>query len=133
MPYKDPMQARKYDTAWKREWRKTPEGRKKNYLSVKKWRQTHREEAKLMRYYLPIAEYRRLMTEQKGVCALCGLPEIHRNPKGAIKKLSVDHCHQTGKVRALLCSSCNMGLGHFKDNPELLRKAAQYVEDNRKP
>lgn len=51
-------------------------------------------------------------------CTLCG--SRHR--------LSVDHCHDKNKVRNILCTNCNHGLGNFKDNPTLLRLAAQYVE-----
>lgn len=51
-------------------------------------------------------------------CIICGKPA----------KLSVDHDHQTGDVRGGLCTNCNLGLGHFKDNPELLRLAALYLE-----
>jgi hypothetical protein len=42
--------------------------------------------------------------------------------------LHVDHCHQTGHVRALLCTGCNSGLGAFRDSPERLREAAAYIE-----
>jgi len=51
-------------------------------------------------------------------CIICGLE----------KKIVVDHNHVTGEVRGGLCDNCNIGLGHFKDNPELLRLAALYLE-----
>ena len=55
---------------------------------------------------------------QLSECIICGIET----------KPVVDHDHQTGKVRGGLCSNCNLGLGHFKDNPELLRLAALYLE-----
>jgi hypothetical protein len=58
--------------------------------------------------------------EQFGVCPICLTP----NPQ------HVDHDHVTGKVRSVLCFNCNGGLGQFKDNPELLHRAADYVEGN---
>lgn len=57
--------------------------------------------------------------EQKGQCYLCN----------TARKLVVDHNHLNGKVRHLLCDLCNRGLGYFKDNPEVLRSAATYVEE----
>lgn len=42
--------------------------------------------------------------------------------------LHIDHCHTTGKVRGVLCTNCNRGLGHFQENPALLRLAAEYIE-----
>lgn len=65
--------------------------------------------------------------EQSGKCALCGgsgfLMRGHHR-----KRLVVDHCHRTNKVRALLCHNCNRALGLFRDNPHVLRKAAAYIE-----
>lgn len=50
------------------------------------------------------------------------------NKSGKPIDLSVDHCHKTGVNRGLLCSSCNIGLGYFKDSPETLRSAADYLD-----
>jgi len=44
------------------------------------------------------------------------------------KQLDVDHCHTTGEVRGLLCNRCNTGIGQFKDNPNILRSAARYLD-----
>lgn len=71
-------------------------------------------------YGLSVEQYEALVTAQGGVCALCGGTQSRR--------LDVDHCHDTEKVRGLLCTSCNNGLGRFKDNPEVLRRAADYLE-----
>jgi len=75
------------------------------------------------------AQYDAMFLAQKGLCLLCGLPEVSIHHKtNQIKALAVDHCHDTNKVRGLLCWSCNVGIGHLKHNPELLRKAAIYCE-----
>lgn len=55
--------------------------------------------------------------KEKG-CELCG----------TLHNLHIDHNHETNKVRGVLCTNCNRGLGHFKDSPELLKKAAEYLE-----
>ena len=68
--------------------------------------------------------YLELSAAQEHVCAICGNPyglESQKHP------LYVDHCHETGVVRGLLCSHCNAGLGHFRDNPELLLEAVRYL------
>jgi hypothetical protein len=70
--------------------------------------------------------YSQLFQEQQGLCAICGSPE-----NGRYVHLSMDHCHDTGRIRGLLCNNCNRGIGLLKDNPELLRKAASYVEQHR--
>ena len=66
-------------------------------------------------------EYRDRLDSQNNLCALCSASLL------GIKHL--DHDHVTGKIRMFLCGPCNMGLGLFKDSPELLRKAATYLEE----
>ena len=65
------------------------------------------------------------LLKQDNKCAICLQFEVELN-----RKLSVDHCHTTGKIRGLLCSRCNRLLGMTKDNTELFRKAANYIESN---
>ena len=75
-------------------------------------------------YGITEAEYETMVSEQSGLCRLCGGKP---NGKGA---LHIDHDHSTGKVRGLLCHSCNTGLGSFKDNPELMALAIKYLKGN---
>jgi predicted alpha/beta-hydrolase family hydrolase len=76
-------------------------------------------------YGLTIEEYRVLHDEQEGKCLICG-QECQTG-----RMLSVDHDHNTGKVRGLLCQNCNTGIGKFKDDPDLLKKAISYLERNK--
>lgn len=71
-------------------------------------------------YGITKQEYDEQLKKQNYGCSLCG-------SKATFRALAVDHCHTTGKVREILCSPCNQGLGLFKDNPELLEKAAEYL------
>lgn len=66
--------------------------------------------------------FEELLEEQGGVCAICR-GECAMNPR-----LSVDHDHDSGLIRGLLCNRCNIGLGRFREQPELLRRAAEYIE-----
>ena len=59
--------------------------------------------------------------DQAGLCGIC------KRPDSSGIKLSVDHCHQTGKVRGLLCGNCNRALGLFRDNINLLTNAVSYL------
>lgn len=65
-----------------------------------------------------------MLEAQGGMCAVCVQPL-------SISKSHVDHDHGTGGVRGILCFNCNGGLGQFKDDPERLRRAAQYLERDR--
>jgi hypothetical protein len=68
---------------------------------------------------ITVEDYDKMFIAQSGRCAICHCEST--------KALAVDHCHTTGKVRGLLCTSCNTGLGLFKDNLELLEKAKLYL------
>jgi hypothetical protein len=75
-------------------------------------------------YGITQEQYDRWLAEQSGRCAICrGLAEESR-----YGVLAVDHCHNKGHVRGLLCDRCNMLLGRWKHDPELLRRAAEYLE-----
>ncbi len=77
-------------------------------------------------YGLTPEEYDQLSQQQGGLCAICGEREMQVNQYG-VKRLAVDHDHETGLVRGLLCNNCNNGLGRFKDNPERLLRAVSYL------
>lgn len=75
-----------------------------------------------IKYGITLEEYEKKLLAQNGQCQICQRPiPIGRNSH-------LDHDHLTGKLRDFLCRDCNFGLGRFKDQPELLRKAAEYLE-----
>ena len=84
----------------------------------------------LRKYGISLAEFEEMEIKQNGACAICGKKEVHKNQWGNVR-LSVDHCHISGKVRGLLCKNCNTGLGGFKDNIENLSKAISYLIRNK--
>ncbi len=78
-------------------------------------------------YGMDLDRYNQMLEEQNGGCKLCGLPEKLNKVAGKFNSLSVDHCHDSGKVRGLLCNPCNRALGFFKHKPEVLNAAADYL------
>lgn len=68
-----------------------------------------------------------LEQSQGGQCAICQNPQT-----GRFKRLVIDHCHRTGRVRGLLCSRCNLAIGSMKDDSELLLRAVRYLTDSAK-
>ena len=74
-------------------------------------------------YGITLEEYDKMLSDQEYRCAIC---DKHQDEFK--KKLHVDHCHTTGKIRGLLCQKCNQGLGLFGDNKNLLIKASEYLK-----
>jgi hypothetical protein len=78
-------------------------------------------------YGITLEDLDRMMKAQAGRCAICNEPIRIDQPRG----INVDHCHSSLKVRGVLCRCCNHLLGHAKDDPRILRKAAQYLDTSR--
>ena len=76
---------------------------------------------------ISLSEYSTLLESQMCVCAMCGKDETENN-----QRLCVDHCHETGKVRGLLCNTCNTGLGLLQDNTQILENGISYLRKHRK-
>lgn len=83
----------------------------------------------LKKYGMSVDDYWKMHKEQEGKCKICKTNKV--SVKKANYNLFVDHDHKSGKVRGLLCHHCNCGLGHFKDDVELLKNSIEYLNDNR--
>ena len=81
-------------------------------------RQTQRRVTNLSTF-----DYAKLLVEQNNSCAICGIEATELK-----RELSVDHNHETNKIRGLLCHHCNIGLGNFRDSTTLLSVAIEYLE-----
>jgi hypothetical protein len=77
-------------------------------------------------YGIDMTDYYRMLKDQNSRCAIC---KTEHGDKGK-NRLYVDHCHKTGTVRGLLCFNCNVALGHFNDDIELMKIAIKYMEDS---
>lgn len=95
--------------------------------SSKAWKENNPEraaDARVKRTYgLEHGSYAAMFAAQGGACAICGTTD-----RGPRSRFHIDHCHDTGKVRGLLCSRCNTGIGQFKHDPERIRSAVEYVK-----
>jgi hypothetical protein len=76
------------------------------------------------RYGITLDDYYEMLERQHGLCKVCFKPVT-----ALTTRLSVDHCHATGRVRSLLCKRCNTGAGFFDDDAGRMRRAADHVED----
>lgn len=77
------------------------------------------------KYGITHIEYDQMLFAQDGLCKIC-----KRHHTEFSKRLSVDHCHTTGKIRGLLCSSCNLVLGFAQDDVETLSQAIKYLKEH---
>jgi len=103
--------------------KKADNKRSSEYYRANKDRLRERDLKRL--YGMTLADYHNLYNEQDGVCRIC---KSDNNGK----TLDVDHCHETGKVRGLLCRSCNLLIGHSKEDALILFLALEYLENSQK-
>ncbi len=91
--------------------------------------ETRREQSLRKNYGIGATEYDAILARQGGGCAICGAGA------GSLVRgehLHVDHCHDTGKVRGILCTNCNTGIGKFKDNTDRMARAIEYLWEARR-
>jgi hypothetical protein len=136
MPTKDPKKKREYSRKYNAAHREEVNERQRKYRaqnpekareSNRKWRVADPEKVResirkshlKRKYGLTPEEYDAMVTVQLGLCAICERGD---------EQLHVDHNHATGTVRGLLCHGCNKAVGFLHDSPDLLRKAANYLE-----
>lgn len=104
---------------YERNWKKTPIGRRKNH-----------EDAVKRLYGITLIEYQAIIANP---CEICGqLKPPVRMGKVMRSQMHLDHCHSTGKIRGVLCNTCNISLGGFYDSIELLQNAQKYLEKQMK-
>jgi len=99
--------------------------RKGNPLEYPSAQSVRRRAAK---YKLSLEEFQMMREAQQDRCAICGKEETVLGSTGKVKSLAVDHDHDTGHIRGLLCNNCNRGIGLLGKKPELLRRALAYLE-----
>jgi predicted secreted protein len=138
----DPVTARAADQA--KYWRDPDKAR----LKIRTYRAKNSEKMRAMdrKYYadnwvqkracnlkskfgISMADYERILAEQGGVCAICKKAETAKW-RSRTRRLAVDHDHDTDEVRGLLCMACNMGIGMFADEPDVLEVAAKYLRSH---
>lgn len=81
-------------------------------------------------YGITLKEYEELLSKQNGKCVICNI-DNNGKYRSKLRAFAVDHCHSTGKIRGLLCSDCNTGIGLLKDNVNFLESAIKYLNKNR--
>lgn len=102
------------------------EKQKQKYALKKQSVSKANKEYRLRKYGISIEIFNQMLAAQSNRCSIC---KVHTDelPK-TYNTLVVDHCHQTGKVRSLLCSPCNTALGLFREEPESLTAAIEYLK-----
>jgi hypothetical protein len=123
MPHKDPEARKKYHDEYR------DKNREKAREYTRQWiRSDHgRNKILLNKYGITLEEYNLMLEEQEHKCAICGDHESNTR-WGKTVKLAVDHDHETGKVRGLLCQRCNTTLGRYKDSKTVWANFQRYLE-----
>lgn len=116
----------------KEKYQKNKESRQADSLIRYHKNRGHYCNTRLKRLFgMTLDEYNILSESQNHCCAICKNPEtMMDNKQLAPRKLAVDHCHETNKIRGLLCFNCNIGIGKFKDSIKILETAIEYIKIN---
>lgn len=128
MPFKNKVKAKEYEKLYRER------NKAKTRIYNKQYREQHKEKfaeyksnwyktKRLDKYGIIQEEFDTNLKSQNFACAICKISFSDTN------RVSVDHCHNSGRVRGLVCFHCNTGLGHFKDDSNLLQKAIDYLND----
>lgn len=110
----------------KRKW--AANNKEKTFAYKKKWKDGNPPKLRCghlrKKYGITLAQWEELFTQQGNCCAVC------KTTDPGTQNWHTDHCHTTGKVRGILCSRCNLGIGRFKDNADLFEAVAAYLRRN---
>ena len=126
-------QCRECRAIFKKKWDKSEKGKLIKKAHDKKYHESKRgqityKNSRLKRIYnITLEQYDQMFEQQNGVCAVCKNPEIAKN-QHSLLRLAVDHDHETGKVRGLLCQKCNQAIGLMSENIKILKEAVDYLE-----
>jgi hypothetical protein len=123
---------RKYHREYQRKRRLRNSPKEREYQ--KKYRDNNKDKRKnvmlKLRFNLTLEEYNLMLDAQGGVCKICSMPETTRkNNSDEVRMLCVDHDHNTGKVRGLLCNKCNRALGHYEVTKPRAEEFEKYLEE----
>lgn len=120
MPHADAAARKAYHREWYLRNRAKQLAKQREYYEANRDRQLAYNKSYL--YGVTAEQHAEMRVAQGNKCAICG------SAPGPSRSLATDHCHRTGRVRQLLCDKCNTGIGQFKDDPVMLRRAAEYLE-----
>lgn len=102
----------------------------RNSAARRKWTVEKRRANDLkVAYGLTVDEYEGFLAAQNGVCGICQQPE-KRERNGKTLPLAVDHDHETGRVRGLLCHRCNTAIGLLNDDADVVRRALLWLGED---
>lgn len=109
-------------------YEQSPTGKaaRKRYTTSKAAANSRWKYSILYKYGINEDQYNHLLLMQNYRCKIC-----NKSLDDNGKKLAIDHCHTTGKVRSLLCHSCNVGLGNFNDNIDIMTRAIEYLMEHK--
>ena len=107
---------------YQKECKQCQSNRKSKWYKTASGKESSRRTKLKQRFGISVEDYNILLDSQNYSCKICKEKESYLG-----HRLSVDHCHTTGKIRGLLCKSCNLGLGNFRDRIDLLEEAKNYL------